>query len=928
MASMAWTTAQEQAAAVTELAVELQRHISQPPDPGAFISSNDILAILDKHLDNLPLLKTNITALTRRQLDSEGTRLWNISTKLMATRGEGNESVWLAKAKALAFAMMDCVAPSHGLGNRRALNVALKTARACIENEQLGLSLKILGMAAARLETLDKSSLDTDKTHLQSATTEYYMLRIYLSWLQERPDIAEHLFSKVPNVSYETDQLIVLDICYTVGRSALLINQYDLAVKWLDRALKSTASTTQQPGVDVKDTRLLVFHAFVRANLRIKTAEAKERLFNALESLKTDYGSVFAVLVVHLEAFSREEKPDCKEYWEVIILTIRAMEFTDTNLKIVFYYIQKLKYWSVELSVKALQALLHGLAPSVNGFWVEKGFVALIWVLMTSDTCSQKSLDLIKEAVQRLDEHENGPLSEKATNAVLILVWKTIDSELFKNHISNAEQWCCFMLEQSIFQNCSSDNKAKLQRKLMACALENSNTPLARNTLGLMSEQLRSNPSTLYLMYKLAVLEGNFELRKSCHESLHHLGATGTTYLLSCAAESRRLGKPQETIRILQQIIASLNDERPDGVYIPALLQSAICLLLEELEIRKTDVRGLLEQICGVFDVALKEASRQSSSKESSAGFLAVELEWFFHRSYNTALHLLQSSSFELVISLLDLSTKFTDLYKQILSPDEQSNLSRHYLTCDFLKVIKIISEARHKTDSTEKKNYYHKIRHSIQHFRTHIQPELQKYSTATECHEWLDRYRTMLSFDFEAAVYLKQWDYLPSLVEESKPLVDDKLSSMFLDSMLSSQAPEKDIMLVVKTIICAFHASSSPFLNRASFRANLPRYLRCLFQLAISATDTALAESVVHQVLALAHQARTKSGTPYPNEELEWLATMAFNRAVDFYLGSADGDFRRWAGKAIEMADLVRDQGILGRLLRQNFVKLSGEGV
>ncbi|XHG02179.1 hypothetical protein AWENTII_005536 [Aspergillus wentii] len=97
MASMAWTTAQEQAAAVTELAVELQRHISQPPDPGAFISSNDILAILDKHLDNLPLLKTNITALTRRQLDSEGTRLWNISTKLMATRGEGNESVWLAK---------------------------------------------------------------------------------------------------------------------------------------------------------------------------------------------------------------------------------------------------------------------------------------------------------------------------------------------------------------------------------------------------------------------------------------------------------------------------------------------------------------------------------------------------------------------------------------------------------------------------------------------------------------------------------------------------------------------------------------------------------------------------------------------------------------------------------------------------------------
>ena len=41
----------------------------------------------------------------------------------------------------------------------------------------------------------------------------------------------------------------------------------------------------------------------------------------------------------------------------------------------------------------------------------------------------------------------------------------------------------------------------------------------------------------------------------------------------------------------------------------------------------------------------------------------------------------------------------------------------------------------------------------------------------------------------------------------------------------------------------------------------------------------------------------------------------------MDFYLSSADEECKRWAGKAIEMADL--EGGALGRLLRANLAKL-----
>lgn len=98
---------------------------------------------------------------------------------------------------------------------------------------------------------------------------------------------------------------------------------------------------------------------------------------------------------------------------------------------------------------------------------------------------------------------------------------------------------------------------------------------------------------------------------------------------------------------------------------------------------------------------------------------------------------------------------------------------------------------------------------------------------------------------------------------------------------------------------------------------------------------NTSIAEAVLDQVLALARR-RTNThrdtntgsvsgsvpgpGSGYPVDELEWLATTAFNRAVDFYRDSEDARCRRWAGKAIEVAELVDGGGSgLGQLMRRN---------
>lgn len=62
----------------------------------------------------------------------------------------------------------------------------------------------------------------------------------------------------------------------------------------------------------------------------------------------------------------------------------------------------------------------------------------------------------------------------------------------------------------------------------------------------------------------------------------------------------------------------------------------------------------------------------------------------------------------------------------------------------------------------------------------------------------------------------------------------------------------------------------------------------------------------------------------PYPAEELEWIATTAFNHAVDYYCQEEDGSCKTWAGKAINIASLLPDNGVLQNILQGKLLGLN----
>jgi hypothetical protein len=60
-----------------------------------------------------------------------------------------------------------------------------------------------------------------------------------------------------------------------------------------------------------------------------------------------------------------------------------------------------------------------------------------------------------------------------------------------------------------------------------------------------------------------------------------------------------------------------------------------------------------------------------------------------------------------------------------------------------------------------------------------------------------------------------------------------------------------------------------------------------------------------------------------YPPVELEWLATTAFNLAVDYYVQENDGKAKIWAEKALSLTEWVEDGGGLKDSLMEKYSAL-----
>jgi hypothetical protein len=103
----------------------------------------------------------------------------------------------------------------------------------------------------------------------------------------------------------------------------------------------------------------------------------------------------------------------------------------------------------------------------------------------------------------------------------------------------------------------------------------------------------------------------------------------------------------------------------------------------------------------------------------------------------------------------------------------------------------------------------------------------------------------------------------------------------------------------------------------------SISRWIRCIFQLALI-DEPSIAEQVLTRVVSISKDFHDQADR-YPAEELEWIATTAFNRAIDFYCANDDQACKDWVEKALAVSEELVDvdNGDTKRLLKENYLAL-----
>ncbi|GKZ38201.1 hypothetical protein AbraIFM66950_010230 [Aspergillus brasiliensis] len=214
-----------------------------------------------------------------------------------------------------------------------------------------------------------------------------------------------------------------MNICYKIGNCALSRKQYDVSVRWLERALRACESIRhmdQLPVLSNKDKELLILHASVRAGLHLDTKEPNELLNKVLDALKSRYGSMFAVHVIQLELLSKEE-PNEDVFLRVLQNAIESSELGDSHLTKHVASVNACNQHRPEVSIRMLKQLLkQAILIPRNETALEKVFITFIYGLIRLGLCTKTGLDIFQETISSLKRHYKMPLSETATEATLI----------------------------------------------------------------------------------------------------------------------------------------------------------------------------------------------------------------------------------------------------------------------------------------------------------------------------------------------------------------------------------------------------------------------------------------------------------------------------------------------------------------------------
>ncbi|KAH0162689.1 SPO22-domain-containing protein, partial [Aureobasidium melanogenum] len=934
--------------------------------------------------------------------DRLGTQLWNAAIRLKDQSSPLLKTwpQFEPQLRVLAYFLLDTAQRSyvkHGSKKSsqnlvRILKTALKAARSCIAAEALHLCTMLFEKVAEHVEHIQDSPREHKKDKQESEAEEmlkelmadYHLLRATLSWKQNKPDNVSYWLGRVLLLPHRSDMLHLAekkaDLTYEVGKAALQKKQFPTAARWLEQSYQVFDDIDPEMlSSELCDLRVVVMIDYgescatalyalaaylllkARSLIGVGDSNSLVKAISLIVTLDQEHGFRIEVQITRLDIIYARTPFDGQEFCGVLNQIVRGAIFSEGIFKSIMYQIQRLNTYDPgragathtttarstpgphsHLACQTLDLLLSRLLgePSIVQIWIEKIVVMRLYI------CSlalhvQDHLPTVENLFEDIVTRNGTKLGSEATHASQSLIWKAVTTLQQSQNEDEAARWCN-LANHNIFASSGEINKAKLSRKSMTVALSKGDVTAARAAYHQMSDQGKSAAMTQYLMYKLALQEYDTELAMKSLEGVLKSSSKDTEkYLYACALEAQQMGDRKQFIATLNKILELHEKNSLNDVRLAVLLRCVVGSIETELKNNNMPLDAGLTELCKVFEAVMRHGNDFKNADGTNAR--VDELRWFACHCYNTALKHCSDMQPELLTRFMMASVALIDLLRN--EGEKDDGLPPRLLLCRFLATSALIVLARSEDNIERALQLYTDARRQIGAFHQKYQEAIRQESLQPDAiSDIAIKEFEMVQFDLEAVMRLEQWDGLDAVLAMCLETRHSNRLESAADLIIHIQThiTSNPSRLVTPKLLAGITSVLEKIINTC-WRNNkditrLARWIRCLFQMTLT-SDPITSLRCLDQASAIASKAATRQiPEAYPPEELEWLASTAFNHAVDLWFagieaGEVQGEdneqARVWAEKALMLAGSVGGVGVgvqgLHKVLQDKWMRLKG---
>ncbi|XP_064185289.1 testis-expressed protein 11 isoform X1 [Anguilla rostrata] len=836
------------------------------------------------------------TLFEQQQMEDCAIQLWNWAVTKHV--GSAINELQKAKVRDVACRLLCASEPQDPPESavRRQILMASKTGRTWLDCRNPKFADDLFCLAVKSLETLYSRLTargdDRGDINIPKGDVEKDLFRV-LSYQAESALAQENHPEAVFCVQRCRDMLLRLPketgylslMCYNFGVDAYNLKKYEESSYWLSQSYDiGKMNEKYSPGAVV---RAKILRLLATVYLEWGCDDFQEKALNAV--------SLANQASVHPSGFLLKTRVllRCKAQDELVRAAVAQLLESEVPLDVCLSTVKLLMEEDREaLAFEFLKRVCQRFESSSE---LGSALVLHIQLLL------QRGKELL--ARQKIEDvitgHYTGkPLSHQTLSSLHVLLWDRASQNFEAKNYSEALEWYNYSL--SFYTAGQMEpNLAKLQRNRGSCFLHLGQLEKAREAI---KEAERCDPDSIFTqfsVYKIAVLESDEERAAGAVKAIGRLAEgpvrsedrllqaqNAASGLLSLAAQIA-LEHDQQTIA--KKALEGLCEHSQDGAQVLTGLRCLVRLVLPAVETAREEERDAsLDALRSYLKMALQRVSQPSAKPGPSLGLEkhAEEANWFRKIAWNLALQC--ENSPDRMRDFFVLSYQLS----QFCLPDRAVLMGQK--TCLLMATAACLELCRKSPVSTQQAE---QLTEALEHIQ--ICWEVWKALKASGDVSKDQTETLLLLYEFEARAKLND-PKLESVLESVLELDTVEPKTLETIAGLAMEPPAHFPLVCKKALRIALS------LHKKQPQPDLLRCSQCLHSLIQLSLPTGVSEvepRALEEVWGFYQEALSVIGLApeeFPELEILWLLTRAWNTGILLYSLAQYGGAERWCGLAM----------------------------